>query len=272
VNGVPSTPDGIVLAALAALFGAALGSFLNVVIHRVPRGESIVSPGSHCPRCDRAIRWYDNVPIASWLLLRARCRDCGAAISPRYVFVEALTAMLSVVVVLHYGPTLQALGALWFAASLLALTYIDLDCTLLPDRITLPGIAVGVAVAALAPSADRWATVEASLLGVLVGGGILWLVAWSYHALTGREGMGGGDVKLLAMIGAFLGWKGVLLTLLLASFIGSAIGVVIMVRQRADSKLAIPFGPFLALGALVALFWGDRIVTWYISSLGLATS
>src|SRR6185369_4472851 len=162
-------------------------------------------------------------------------------------------------------------GAFWFAASLLALTYIDLDHQLLPDRITLPGIAVGIAVAALTPGPERWGAIVASLLGILVGGGILWLVAWGYYLATGREGMGGGDVKLLAMIGAFLGWQGVLLTLLLASFIGSAVGVAVMIRQRADAKLAIPFGPFLALGALVALFWGERIVRWYISSLGVAT-
>ena len=263
--------ETILTAVIALALGTAIGSFLNVVIHRVPLGESIVTPGSHCPRCGKGIRWYDNVPVLGWLWLGGRCRDCRAPISARYPLVELLTGLLAAALALRLGFGIQMLGAFWFAASLLALTYIDLDHQLLPDRITLPGIAVGLAIAALAPGVDRWTSIASSLLGILVGGGILWLVAWAYYLATGREGMGGGDVKLLAMIGAFLGWQGVLLTLLLASLIGSAAGLAIMVRRRADAKLAIPFGPFLALGALVALFWGERIVRWYISSLGLST-
>jgi leader peptidase (prepilin peptidase)/N-methyltransferase len=263
--------DKIAEAVVALVLGTAVGSFLNVVIHRVPLGESIVRPRSRCPSCGQEIRWYDNLPVLSWLLLRGRCRDCRAPISARYPLVEILTGLLAVTLALRLGLTLQMLGAFYFAASLLALTYIDLDHQLLPDRITLPGIAVGIALAALAPAGERWVALGSAVLGVIVGGGILWLVAWLYHLWSGREGMGGGDVKLLAMIGAFLGWQGVLLTLLLASFIGSAVGVAIMIRRRADARLAIPFGPFLALGAIVALFWGDRIVHWYISSVGLTT-
>ncbi len=262
--------EQVAIAVVALVLGAAVGSFLNVVIHRLPAGESVVAPRSRCPSCRRAIAWYDNLPVVSWLVLRGRCRACRAPISARYPIVEALTALVAVALALRHGPTLAFLGSFYFACALLALTYIDLDHQILPDRITLPGIVVGLALAALAPGSERWVALQSSLVGVAAGGGILWLVAWSYHALTGREGMGGGDVKLLAMIGAFLGWKGVLLTLLLASLLGSAIGVAIMIRQRADAKLAIPFGPFLALGALVTLFWGDRIVAWYIDSLGLA--
>lgn len=259
-----------VLAFFGGLLGACVGSFLNVVIYRLPIGESLVSPPSHCPACGSAIRWYDNVPILGWLVLRGRCRDCGVAISSRYAIVEAITGLLGAVLAVRGGLTLDTLAAFWFGASLVALTYIDLDHRLLPDRITLPGTAVGLGLAAFATATRGNAAVWNSLLGVLLGGGLLWFVAWAYHAATGREGMGGGDIKLLAMIGAFLGWRGVLLTLLLASFVGSAVGLALMIRDRSDSKLAIPFGPFLAIGALIALFWGDRIVAWYMVSAGFA--
>lgn len=259
------------VAALAGVIGALVGSFLNVVIYRLPRGESVVTPRSHCPHCATPIRPIDNVPIVSWLWLRGRCRRCREPISARYPLVELVSAVLAAGLAVRLGPGIAAVAAFYFAASLLALTYIDLDVQLLPDRLTLPGIAVGLLVAFVAPPGDRLVAPQAAIVGTLLGGGMLWLVAWAYHAITGREGMGGGDVKLLAMIGAFLGWQGVLLTLLLASFIGSAIGIALMIQKRADSKLAIPFGPFLAMGALVALFWGPQIVRWYISSLGMTT-
>ncbi|MFM7142678.1 MAG: prepilin peptidase [Alphaproteobacteria bacterium] len=262
--------ETIVIALFAGLLGACVGSFLNVVIHRLPLGQSLVSPPSHCPSCGHAIRWYDNVPILGWLFLGGRCRDCGEGISPRYAIVEALTALLAAALAVEGGFSLDTAAAFWFAASLLALTYIDLDHRLLPDRITLPGIVVGLAFAAFATATRGGGALGRSVAGVLLGGGMLWFVAWAYHAATGREGMGGGDIKLLAMIGAFLGWKGVLLTLLLASFVGSAVGTLLMIRDRSDSKLAIPFGPFLAIGALVTLFWGDRIVDWYMLASGLA--
>jgi leader peptidase (prepilin peptidase) / N-methyltransferase len=271
-GGIGVGLETIVTLVVALVLGTAVGSFLNVVIHRVPRRESIVSPGSHCPSCGRAIRWFDNVPLFGWLWLRGRCRDCRAPIAVRYPLVELLTGLLAAGLALRLGFTIELLGAFWFAASLLALTFIDLDHRLLPDRITLPGIVAGLLLAACAPTNDRWVAIQSSVIGILVGGGVLWVVAQAYRLYSGQEGMGGGDIKLLAMIGAFLGWQGVLLTLLLASFAGSAVGIVLMIVRRADSKLAIPFGPFLALGALVALFWGGRIVGWYISSFGLSTS
>jgi leader peptidase (prepilin peptidase)/N-methyltransferase len=252
---------------MALALGAATGSFLNVAIYRMPRGESVVAPRSHCTTCERVIPWYDNLPVLSWLLLRGRCRGCGQSFSVRYPVVEALTAVILLGLSLQFGWTVGLAFAFYFACSLLVVTYIDLDHQIIPDRITLPGIAVGLVLALIAPAEMRWHAVQSWGIGTLVGGGILWVVAWGYALATGREGMGGGDIKLLAMIGAFLGWQGVLLSLLLASFIGSIVGVGWMVARGADSKLAIPFGPFLALGALVTLFWGDDIIRWYVSTL-----
>jgi len=252
---------------MALALGAATGSFLNVAIYRMPRGESVVAPRSHCTTCERVIPWYDNLPVLSWLLLRGRCRGCGQSFSIRYPIVEALTAILLLGLSLQFGWTLGLAFAFYFACSLLVVTYIDLDHQIIPDRITLPGIAVGLVLALVAPAEMRWPAVQSWAIGTLAGGGILWVVAWGYELATGREGMGGGDIKLLAMIGAFLGWQGVLLSLMLASFIGSIVGVGWMVARGADSKLAIPFGPFLSLGALVALFWGDSIIHWYLSTL-----
>ena len=259
------------MAATSFAFGACIGSFLNVCIYRLPAGESIVAPGSRCNQCRTPLRWYDNVPLVSYLVLRGHCRDCGASFSARYWVVELVTALISVTLFLRFGPTVDYLGYLYFACALLAITYIDLDHQIIPDVITLPGVGIGLLLAAATANGDVVAALERSALGTLLGGGILRVVAWSYHAATGREGMGGGDVKLLAMIGAFLGWQAVLLTLLLASFIGSAIGIATMIARGADTKLAIPFGPFLSLGALVALFCGHAIVSWYISYLGWST-
>ena len=259
------------LGTMALALGAATGSFLNVAIYRLPRGESVVAPRSHCTRCERVIPWYDNIPVLSWFLLRGRCRGCGEPFSIRYPVVEAMTGVLLLALSVQLGWGIALGFAFYFACSLLVVTYIDLDHRIIPDRVTLPGIGVALALALLnawyAPPEYRWVALQSWAIGTLVGGGILWVVAWAYQLATGREGMGGGDIKLLAMIGAFLGWQGVLLSLLLASFIGSIIGVGIMLLRGADTRLAIPFGPFLALGALVALFWGDALIGWYLSSM-----
>lgn len=256
---------------MALALGAATGSFLNVAIYRLPRGESVVAPRSHCTSCQRVIPWYDNIPVLSWILLRGRCRGCQAPFSIRYPIVEALTGVMLLALTLQFGWNVWLPFWFYFACSLLVVTYIDLDRRIIPDRVTLPGIAVGLGLALTfayyAPPELRWLQVKAWAIGTLVGGGILWTVAWAYERVTGNEGMGGGDIKLLAMIGAFLGWQGVLLSLLLASFIGSIVGVAWMLARGADSKLAIPFGPFLSVGALVSLFWGDSIVSWYLSTL-----
>jgi leader peptidase (prepilin peptidase)/N-methyltransferase len=244
----------------AFVLGAMIGSFLNVCIHRLPLRQSIVFPASHCPHCQQAIAPYDNIPILSYAILGGRCRRCGAGISARYPFVELLTGLAAVGAVYAMGLTAHALLAFAFLSALIVISFIDLDYQIIPDAISLPGIAVGFAAALLLGSPD-W---MASLIGILLGGGLLWAVAEGYHRLTGREGMGGGDIKLLAMIGAFLGWQAVPVTLMIGSLAGTVIGVALMAFQRGDRQTAIPFGPFLAIGAVCALFWGEQLIDWYL--------
>ena len=250
--------DGLVIAAVFVL-GAVVGSFLNVCIVRVPEGRSVVRPPSHCPRCRAGIAWYDNVPVLSYLVLRGRCRACGVRISPLYPAVEVLTGALAVALWGRLGPTVAFAGYFVFAAALVTITFIDLDHRIIPDVISLPGIALGLAVSFVSPLV----TPLDAFIGALAGGGVLLAIALGYEAIRGHEGMGGGDIKLLAMIGAFLGWQSLFVTLMVASIVGSIIGVALMLHRRADAKLAIPFGPFLACGALVHLFFGDRILTFY---------
>jgi leader peptidase (prepilin peptidase)/N-methyltransferase len=247
------------------VFGALVGSFLNVCIHRLPSGESVAFPASHCPRCDAPIKPYDNVPILSWLLLRGHCRQCAAPISLRYPLVELLGGLAAVGAVCGFGLSAAALLVFAFLAALIVITFIDLDHQIIPDAISLPGIFVGFA-AALLFGQPTWSE---SLAGILLGGGLLWGIAEGYARLTGREGMGGGDIKLLAMIGAFLGWKAIPVTLLIASLVGTAVGLALMLARGRDTKMAIPFGPFLAAGAVCALFWGDALIAWYLGVSGL---
>lgn len=242
------------------VFGALVGSFLNVCIHRIPGGESIAFPASHCPLCKAPIKPYDNVPIVSWLLLRGRCRSCAAGIAIRYPLVEMLGGIAAVGALCAFGLSAEALLIFAFLAALIVITFIDLDHQIIPDAISLPGIFVGFA-AALLFGTPSWSD---SLIGILLGGGLLWAVAEGYARLTGREGMGGGDIKLLAMIGAFLGWRAIPVTVLVGSLLGSVIGLSLMALRGRDTKMAIPFGPFLAAGAVVALFWGERIIDWYL--------
>jgi leader peptidase (prepilin peptidase)/N-methyltransferase len=242
------------------VIGAVVGSFLNVCIHRLPAGQSVVHPPSHCPSCGARIRSRDNIPLLSFALLRGSCRSCGAAISLRYPIVEALTGGLFVLLFYRNGlsPTLAVYAA--FVAALIVVSFIDLDHQIIPDVISLPGIVLGLVVSALGqgpPLLD-------SMVGVLVGGGVLYAVAVGYRAFTGREGMGGGDIKLLAMIGAFLGWRGVLVTLIVGSFTGAVVGTSLIVARRTESRIPIPFGPFLALGAMCALAFGDQLIEWYL--------
>jgi leader peptidase (prepilin peptidase)/N-methyltransferase len=241
------------------LGGLCVGSFLNVVIHRLPLGESVVTPRSRCPGCRKPIPWYRNIPLISFLLLRGRCGECAARISWRYPLVELLTAALFTV-----AAAIEPRWFLWpfhfyFLAALVACTFIDLDHWILPDKITLPGIAVGIVGSFFLPTAAfLW-----SLAGVLIGGGILYLVAWTYERATGKDGLGGGDIKFLAMVGAFLGAQGALVTLVLASMIGSLIGIFLIAFRGKRGSTAIPFGPFLALGSLSAFFFGQPLWQWY---------
>jgi leader peptidase (prepilin peptidase)/N-methyltransferase len=242
------------------VFGAVVGSFLNVCIYRLPTGESVVFPASHCPHCQQPIRPYDNVPILSYLILRGRCRNCAGTISARYPLVEMLAGLAAAAAVSALGLSAHALLSFAFLCALIVITFVDYDYQIIPDAISWPGIGVGFA-AALILGEPRWTE---SLAGIALGGGLLWGVAEGYYRLTGREGMGGGDIKLLAMIGAFLGWQAVPVTLLIASLAGTAVGILLMLVQRGDRRTAIPFGPFLAVGATCALFWGDALITWYL--------
>jgi leader peptidase (prepilin peptidase)/N-methyltransferase len=252
-----------VLIFFSFVLGSIIGSFLNVCIYRIPAGQSIVSPASRCPHCHAPIRWYQNVPVLSYLLLGGKCASCKMRISPRYPMVEALTGLLFVLVFYHFGVQGASLVYWLFAAALVTITFIDLDHQIIPDVISLPGIAVGF----LCSFAVPWITWTDSLLGILVGGGSLYLVAVGYELLTRKEGMGGGDIKLLAMIGAFLGWKAILPIVFISSFMGTLVGVPLMLIKKADGKLAIPFGPFLAAAALFYLFWGPGLIRWYLGLL-----
>jgi leader peptidase (prepilin peptidase)/N-methyltransferase len=243
---------------LAGLMGLCIGSFLNVVIYRLPRGTSIVTPPSRCRNCDYLLRWYDNVPVLSWVFLRARCRSCGTPVSWQYPVVELITGALFLLVV-----WLTPIGPLVFARLLLvciliALFGIDLEHQILPNSITLPGIAIGVLFSLIAPPG-----IKDSLIGVLLGGGILYAIAGAYYLWRREEGMGMGDVKMLAMVGAFLGWKAVLVTLVLSSFSGAIIGMLLIAVQRGDMKFALPFGTFLAIGTLIAMLAGEPLIAWY---------
>ena len=245
-------------AAIVALVGLAIGSFLNVVIHRLPRRESLVSPGSRCPSCGYALGAADNVPVLSWVLLGGRCRKCRTRISVRYPVVELVTAAVFIAHYYVFGWTPLLAVRLVFASSLVALFAIDLEHHLLPDAITLPGIVVGLLASLFLPPGIRDA-----LIGILAGGGVLWVIGEAYYRYAGEEGMGGGDVKMLAMIGAFLGWQLVIVTLVFSSIAGAVIGLTVIAVRRGGMKYALPYGTFLSVAALVASLYGEQIVRWY---------
>jgi len=248
---------------IVTFFGLAIGSFLNVVIHRVPRQQSVISPASRCPGCGASLAWFDNVPVLSYAVLGGRCRACRTRISIRYPIVELITAAVFIWHYYVFGWTPLLAIRLLFAASLVALFAIDLEHHLLPDVITLPGIVIGIVVSLFLPPG-----LQDALIGTLVGGGVLWLIGEAYFRYSGEEGLGGGDVKMLGMIGAFLGWKLVILTMMLSSVAGSVIGVALIAWHRGGLKRALPFGTFLALAALAASLYGERFVTWYVGRLG----
>jgi leader peptidase (prepilin peptidase) / N-methyltransferase len=248
--------------ALTAIVGLIVGSFLNVCIYRVPRRESIAWPSSRCPRCGTPIRWADNIPVISWLLLRGRCRHCRTVISLRYPIVEIATALMMVTVVWLTPPGPLLVTRLVFSAILLVLFLIDLEHQILPNVITLPGIAAGLLFSFFAPPGPL-----SSVIGIALGGGVLYGIAAGYYLIRKEEGMGMGDVKMLAMIGAFLGWPAVVVTLILSSFAGAVIGLAMMIFMRADMRYALPFGTFLALASFIAMLGGDAIIDWYLTTL-----
>ncbi|MBP9013805.1 MAG: prepilin peptidase [Smithella sp.] len=245
---------------LAFIFGAAIGSFLNVCILRLPAETSLIKPSSQCPHCHHAIRYYDNIPIMSFFVLHGRCRDCRAKISWRYPLVELITAVLSLCLFMKFGLSWDYLVFFIFTAVLIVITFIDLDHQIIPDILTLPGIPLFF-LAAVFIVKIPW--LEA-LIGLLIGGGVLFVIALGYEFIAKREGMGGGDIKLLAMIGAFLGWKSLIFILLFSSLTGAVIGIAAMVIHKQDTKYAIPFGPFLSAAAIAYIFFGQCYMNLFL--------
>jgi len=245
------------------LFGAVIGSFLNVCIYRIPRNLSIIFPSSRCPSCNNPIRAWDNIPILSYVLLGARCRSCREKIPVRYPVVEMLNALFYCAVLWRYGFGWDFALYCIFCSSMIVITFIDLDFQIIPDRITLAGIPLGFIAGAflLADPFSRSSLLglKSALIGFLAGGGFFYLVA-----VLSKGGMGGGDIKMMAMVGGLLGWKAVFLTTFVGSVVGSLFGIFLMVLKGKGRKAKIPFGPFLALGALVSLFFGQEILRWYL--------
>jgi leader peptidase (prepilin peptidase)/N-methyltransferase len=259
----PTIDSAHSLLLLPASFGLGLivGSFLNVCIYRLPARKSIITPSSFCPHCQQPIRAYDNIPVLSFLILKGRCRHCGGTISWQYPMVEAVTGLLFMGLAYKWGFSGRALIYGLLVCALVVVTFIDLHHQLIPDKITLPGMALGLGLTFLSLLPVDWAQ---SLLGLALGGGILYLAA-----LLSRGGMGGGDIKLAALIGVFLGWKKVLLTIFAGVSLGSLVGLGLILFRGKGRKDKIPFGPFLALGAIISIFWGREIIGWYLSVLWL---
>jgi leader peptidase (prepilin peptidase)/N-methyltransferase len=244
----------------ATVFGALVGSFLNVVILRLPNEEeSIIFPPSHCPQCQARIQWYDNIPMVSFVLLAGRCRRCQKPISWQYPLVELLMALLSLALCRTFGLGVSYVVYFTFCAALLAIIFIDLHHQIIPDVISLPGICLGFAASFVLPTLS-W---QASLIGLLVGGGIFYAIAGGYYLLTKRAGMGGGDIKLLAMIGAFLGWRALPFVIFASALLGSVIGIGAMIQQKKGGKTVIPYGPFLAVASFAYLFFSQEI--WWLT-------
>lgn len=245
---------------IIALFGLIVGSFLNVCILRIPYEESVVAPGSHCPSCSAPIAWYDNIPVLSYLVLLGKCRRCRAKISPRYAIVEILTAALAVALYrLGMPPQVFALYCT-YTAVLVVLTFIDIDHKIIPDVISIPSIMVAPGMAFVV----EHITIMDSLIGITIGGGFLWAIARGYELIRKREGMGLGDVKMLAMIGGFQGWEAVPFTLIVGSILGTVIGTGAIIARRGKLDMEIPFGPFLAAGSLLYLFDGPKLISRYL--------
>ena len=279
---VQALADPGVFPAASGVLGLLVGSFLNVVIHRLPRmmerewqcqcaelrgeetpqGEtiSLIAPRSRCPACDHAISALENIPIVSWLFLRGKCSACQAAISMRYPLVEAVTGLLTAFAAVHFGFGWSALGAILLIWALIALTFIDFDTTYLPDAITLPLLWCGL----LFNLGSTYADLPSAVIGAMAGYLALWSVYWGFKLLTGKEGMGYGDFKLLAALGAWLGWQMLPLIVLLSSMVGAVVGILLIVLAKRGREVPIPFGPYLATAGLIAIFWGEQLTQHYL--------
>lgn len=263
---------------LVVFLGACIGSFLNVCIYRIPRDESIVFPASHCPNCDKAIAWHDNIPLFSWFVLRAHCRHCKQPISPRYVLVELFVAVLFVCVWFKYGFSVLT-PLYWIVmAGLVVATFIDFEHYIIPDRISLGGIALGLVLSfifpvlhvygVIVPTLTHWEGLLQSAIGVAAGAGTLWVVSVIGKMIFKKDAMGLGDVKLLGAIGAFLGWRAVIFTIIASSFIGSIVGIILIIIGNRAWQSRIPYGPYLAFAAMAWVFWGtiawDAYLNWML--------
>jgi leader peptidase (prepilin peptidase) / N-methyltransferase len=245
---------------LIFVLGLIVGSFSNVCIYRIPRNESVIYPASHCPKCRTKIKPVDNIPLLSYILLKGRCRNCGSKISIQYPVVEFLTGLIYLIIYLIYGLNIQSLVYIILSSALIIITFIDLQEQMIPDVISLPGIVVGLILSFIVP----YMSFINSALGALVGGGIILIIAWVGSIIFKKEAMGGGDVKLTAMIGAFLGWRYTIISLFWGFFLGALIGIILIMTKIKKREDAIPFGPFIALGSIITLLWGEKILSWYL--------
>ena len=245
---------------LLFILGLIVGSFSNVCIYRIPRNESIVYPASHCPKCSTTIRLIDNIPLLSYFLLKGRCRNCGSKISIQYPIVELLTGLIYLIIYLTYDLSIQSLIYIILSSALIIITFIDLKEQIIPDVISLPGVVAGLVISFFVP----YISSLSSLLGIIAGGGTILIIALIGTIIFKKEAMGGGDVKLAAMVGAFLGWKYVILALFLGFFIGALAGIFLILAKIRSREDMIPFGPFIVVGSIAALLWGERILLWYL--------
>ena len=245
---------------LIFVLGLIVGSFSNVCIYRIPRNESIVYPASHCPKCRTTIRPIDNIPLLSYILLKGRCRNCKSKISIQYPVVEFLTGFIYLIIYLIYGLSIQTLIYIILSSALIIIAFIDLNEQIIPDVISLPGIVMGFILSFLVP----YISFINSALGVLFGGGIILIIGLCGSVIFKKEAMGGGDVKLAAMIGAFLGWRYIIISLFFGFFLGALAGIFLVLSKIKSREDMVPFGPFIVLGSLITLLWGEKILIWYL--------
>lgn len=247
-------------AVLIFILGLIVGSFSNVCIFRIPRNESIMYPASHCPKCRSNISPKDNIPLLSYILLKGRCRNCKNKIAIQYPIVELLTGLTYLIIYLTYGLSVQTLIYIILSSALVIIAFIDLNEQIVPDVISLPGIVIGFILSFFVP----YISFVNSALGVVVGGGIILIIGLAGSVIFKKEAMGGGDVKLAAMIGAFLGWRYIIISLFLGFFLGALAGIILILSKIKSREDVVPFGPFIVLGSLITLFWGEQIISWYI--------
>ncbi|MHC2994420.1 MAG: prepilin peptidase [Candidatus Atribacteria bacterium] len=245
---------------LIFILGLIVGSFSNVCIYRIPINESIIYPASHCPKCRSSIKPIDNIPLLSYILLKGRCRNCGSRIPIQYPVVEFLTGIIYILMFLIYGLTLQSLIYIILASAVIIIAFIDLNEQIVPDIISLPGIGAGLILSFFVP----YISFINSVLGVLVGGGIILIIGLVGSVIFKKEAIGGGDVKLAAMIGAFLGWRYIIISLFLGFFLGALAGILLVLSKIKSREDMIPFGPFIALGSIITILWGEKIISWYL--------